>query len=115
MGIPIPFRSHSAESNFLRAFRGETLYASRILDTGRRIIVVSVPRTISSTDDVAVIELPPARRWLHKELTIIGAGFRLAPAAGESVQGEVAGRYAVRLVPLLNDRADEPDSWAVVG
>jgi hypothetical protein len=113
MGFPIPFRTHPVESNFLRVCRGETLGAERFIETGCRIVVVSAPIRPGG-DDVAVIQLPPARRWLSRELTIVGAGFRLAPAAGESVQGDVAGRYAVRLVPLLNDRAVEPDSWAVI-
>jgi hypothetical protein len=99
----------------LRAHRGETLQASEILAAARRIIVVSTPRTISAADDVAVIELPPARRWLSRELTIVGAGFRLAPAAGEHVLGDIGDCQAARLMPLLNDRHDEADSWVVVG
>jgi hypothetical protein len=98
----------------LRAFRGETLQASQILESARRIIVVSPARVISETDSVAVIELPPARQRLHKELTIIGSGYRLAPTAGDVVQGDVEGRSAVRLIPLLNDRHDEPDAWVVI-
>ncbi len=110
----ITLRTHDAESNFLRAFRGETLHASQFLDTGRRIVVVSAPRTPCNADDVAVVALPPARRWLARELTIVGCGYRLAPVAGESVQGDVDGRSTVRLVPLLNDRHDEPDGWVAI-
>ncbi len=109
------FRTHDTESNFLRAFRGETLRASKLLDTGRRIVVVSAPRTPCDADDVAVIELPPARRWLARELTIVGSGYRLALVAGEKVQGNVDGRSTTRLLPLLTDRHDEPDAWVVVG
>jgi hypothetical protein len=72
-------------SNFLRAFRGEELPASEFISTGRRLVVVSGARR-GDADDVAVIELPPAACWLHKDVTIIGTGFRLAPAHAENVQ-----------------------------
>jgi hypothetical protein len=113
MSTATSLRTHDTESNFLRAHKGQTLRAERLLATGRRIIVVSPPIS-PSVDEVAVIELPPARRMLHKELTIIGTGFRLAPVAREQVQGDVDGSRTVRLAPLLNDRYDEPDGWAVI-
>lgn len=106
---------HDTESNFVRAHKGQTLHASQLLDTNRRIIVISPPISPGEADDVAVIALPPARRWVARDLTIVGTGFCLAPVAGEHVQGDVDGRAAIRLIPLLNDRRDEPDSWAVVG
>jgi hypothetical protein len=62
-----------------------------------------------------VIELPAARRALYREITIVGNGFRLAPAVGEHVHGDVDGHTAFRLVPLLNDQPSESDGWAVLG
>jgi hypothetical protein len=117
MSVVTPLRTHDTESNFVRAYKGQTLQSSRLLDTARRIVVVSPPISpgVPGDDEVAIIELPPARRWQARELTIVGTGFCLAPAAGEYVQGDVDGRITVRLVPLLNDRCDERDYWAVVG
>jgi hypothetical protein len=100
-------------TNFLRAHLGETLTAAEILDARRRIIVVSASRRVS-VDAFAMIELPPARHWEGRDLIIVGSQFCLSPHGREIIRGDTAGRpAAVRLVPLLTDRADEPDAWAV--
>jgi hypothetical protein len=116
MTAVVPLRDYDAPtSNFVRAHVGETLTADEIISAWRRIIVVSPSRRrIGAIDAFAVIELPPARRWEGRDLIIVGSQFCIAPHGQEIMRGDVAGRHAVRLVPLLTDREDEPDGWAVL-
>jgi hypothetical protein len=63
------------------------------------------------------VELPLARRFEGKELTIVdstGMGFLVIPSDGDIIYGDIAMRIAVRLVPLVGDRDDEPDGWGAV-
>jgi hypothetical protein len=102
-------------SNFIRAFLGETLTGAEIVSASRRIILVCAPRRISTTDAFAMIELPPARRWEARDIIIVGTQFCLAPHGREIIRGDTVGHHAVRLVPLISDRHEDPDGWVVVG
>jgi hypothetical protein len=103
-------------TNFVRAHLGETLTSDEILGASRRIILVSASRgRVNAIDAFAMIELPLARRWEGRDLVIVGTQFCLAPHGQEIMRGDVGGHHAVRLVPLLSDREDEPDAWTVIG
>jgi hypothetical protein len=88
---------------------------SRLRHPGPRPCV-GPPDQLTSAEP-ATIEIPLARRFQGKELTIIdssGMGFLVIPSDGDIVYGDIAMRSAVRLVPLVGDDDDEPDGWGVV-
>ena len=102
--------------NFLRCRVGSTLTAQDILRSGLALIKVCPPDRLTSAEP-ATIEVPPARRFEGKELTIVdsaGMGFLVIPSDGDVVYGDIAMRTAVRLVPLVGDGDEEPDGWGVV-
>jgi hypothetical protein len=101
--------------NFIRLVAGSTLSADEILRAKRLYIKIVRPDGVSSTER-AVIELPPARKWEGRDLTIIdttGQSFRLVSHGDEVLYGDGNKCGAVRLVPLLSDRDDEPDGWGL--
>jgi hypothetical protein len=102
-------------TNFVRAHVGETLTSEEILAASRRVIVVSAARAVNidQSNSLARIELPPARRWEGRELTIVGHPFCLSPYGDEVLRGgEAIGRDGVRLVPLIAE--DGRDGWAIL-
>jgi hypothetical protein len=105
------------DGNFLRVVAGGTLSADDIAAGWQRIIKVCLPGDGASAEP-AVIELPPARRWAPKEITVVDAaslGYVLRVSAGDKIYGAAAGhvnRPVLRLMPLLSDLHDEPDAWA---
>jgi hypothetical protein len=103
-------------SNFIRCSVGSTLTAQDILRSGLCVIKACMPDRPASAEP-ATIEIPPARRFEGKELTIVdsaGMGFLVIPSDGDIVYGDIAMRSAVRLVPLVGDGDEEPDGWGVV-
>jgi hypothetical protein len=103
------------ESNFIRGYVGSVLAAHSILRSGLCTIKICMPERLASADP-ATVELPPARLFKERDLTIIdssGMGFLLIPSGTDMVHGDVAMRSAVRLVPLVSDGAGESDGWGV--
>jgi hypothetical protein len=103
-------------SNFLRCRVGSTLTAQDILLSGLALIKVCPPDRLVSAEP-ATVELPPAKRFQGKELTIVDIpawASLVSPSDGDIVYGDIAMRSAVRLVPLVSDGDEEPDGWGVV-
>jgi hypothetical protein len=103
-------------SNFIRCCVGSTVTGGEILRSGLCVLKVCPPDRLVSAEP-ATIEIPPARRFEGKELTIVdasGMGFLVIPSDGDIVYGDIAMRSAVRLVPLVGDGDEEPDGWGVV-
>jgi hypothetical protein len=102
-------------TNFLRAWHGQILTAAEILAADLRVIKVCDHADRGDGAEPAMIQLPQARRWEGKDLTIIDAsrtGFRLVTQDDEPFLGDAEKRLAVRLVPLISD--GEPGSWGIL-
>jgi hypothetical protein len=102
--------------HFIRCRVGSTVTAQDILRSGLSVIKVCMPDRLASAEP-ATIEIPPARRFQDKELTIVdnaGMGFLVIPSDGDILYGHIAMRSAARLVPLVGDGDEEPDGWGVV-
>src|SRR5262249_18728052 len=103
-------------SNFMRCCVGSTLTAQDILRSGLCVIKVCSPDRLASAEP-ATVELPPARRFEGRELTIVdisGMGFLVIPSDGDIVYGDIAMKTAVRLVALVSDDDEEADGWSVI-
>jgi hypothetical protein len=103
--------------NFHRIVAGETLTGRQIADGWKRIIKICAAAAQSLRP--AVVELPPARSWSPREITILnvsGQPFVLRLSGTDAIHGAEPGpiqQPVLRLVPIYSDHADEGDGWIV--